>query len=63
MVTNTIVGDGSKESSEITTYQKIFPLSAFLGWIFDAMDLNFFILILFPCIKELIHSRNLRYAF
>jgi hypothetical protein len=63
VVANTIVGDGSKESSKITTYQKLVLLSAFFGWIFDSMDLNIFVLILFPCIKELIQSRNLRYAF
>jgi len=58
MVTNTLAGDGSNESSEITKYQKLVLLSAFLGWMFDSMDLNIFTLILFPCIKELIQSTN-----
>jgi len=58
MVTNTLTGDGSNESSEITKYQKLVLLSAFLGWMFDSMDLNIFTLILFPCIKELIQSTN-----
>jgi MFS family permease len=32
--------------------------SAFVGWMFDGMDLTIFILILFPCVGELIHSRD-----
>jgi MFS family permease len=33
-------------------------MSAFLGWMFDGMDLTIFILILFPCVAELIQSRD-----
>jgi len=32
--------------------------SACLGWMFDAMDLQIFTLILFPCVSELIGSRD-----
>ena len=48
----------STSSSQITSYHKLVLLSAFLGWMFDSMDLNVFTLILFPCIKELIQSNN-----
>jgi len=32
--------------------------SAFLGWLFDSMDLNLFSLVLFPSVAELIHSNK-----
>ena len=48
----------STSSAQITSYHKLVLLSAFLGWMFDSMDLNVFTLILFPCIKELIQSNN-----
>lgn len=58
MTANTVSGISTSDSSETTQYQKLVLLSAFLGWMFDSMDLNIFTLILFPCIKELIQSTN-----
>jgi MFS family permease len=58
MTANTLSENSTSDASEITKYQKLVLLSAFLGWMFDSMDLNIFTLILFPCIKELIQSTN-----
>jgi MFS family permease len=42
----------------IARYQMLALISAFLGWMFDSMDLNLFTLILFPSVSELIHNVN-----
>lgn len=42
----------------IARYQWVALWSAFLGWMFDSMDLNLFTLVLFPSVGELINSTN-----
>lgn len=42
----------------IARYQWLALWSAFLGWLFDSMDLNLFTLVLFPSVAELIKSTN-----
>lgn len=42
----------------IERYQWLALISAFLGWMFDSMDLNVFTLVLFPSVSELIGSVN-----
>jgi MFS family permease len=43
---------------KITRYQMLALVSAFLGWMFDSMDLNLFTLVLFPAVSELIGNTN-----
>ena len=43
-------GTGSDNSAKL---RRLVLISAFLGWMFDSMDLNIFTLILVPCISEL----------
>lgn len=45
--------DALGSNAPISRYQKLVLASAFLGWMFDSMDLNLFTLILVPCIAEL----------
>lgn len=45
-------------ASLITRYHKLVLASAFLGWMFDSMDLNVFTLILVPCIRDLAQTTN-----
>lgn len=53
------IGTPAKVSSpSITSYQWLALLSAFLGWMFDSMDLNLFTLVLFPSVGSLIKSSN-----
>jgi len=42
----------------IARYQWLALWSAFLGWLFDSMDLNLFTLVLFPSVGQLIKSSN-----
>ena len=42
----------------IASYQWLALGSAFLGWLFDSMDLNLFTLVLFPSVGHLIKSSN-----
>jgi MFS family permease len=44
--------------SGIARYQWLALGSAFLGWLFDSMDLNLFTLVLFPSVGQLIKSSN-----
>lgn len=44
--------------SSIARYQWITLGAAFLGWLFDSMDLNLFTLVLFPSVGQLIKSSN-----
>jgi hypothetical protein len=45
-------------SLAIARYQVLALVSAFLGWMFDSMDLNLFTLVLFPAVSELINNPN-----
>lgn len=47
-----------RSRSGLTRYQWLALISAFLGWMFDSMDLNLFTLVLFPSVSELIGSTN-----
>ncbi|HVC62406.1 MAG TPA: MFS transporter [Acetobacteraceae bacterium] len=49
-----VIAHGQRTDSRWATL-----VSACLGWMFDAMDLQIFTLILFPCVSELIGTRNL----
>jgi MFS family permease len=42
----------------LSKYQWLTLVSAFLGWMFDSMDLNLFTLVLVPSVSELLHSTN-----
>ena len=42
----------------IARIQWVVLLSAFLGWLFDSMDLNLFTLVLFPSVAELLKTSN-----
>ena len=42
----------------LARFQWIALWSAFLGWLFDSMDLNLFTLVLFPSVGQLTHSTN-----
>jgi len=44
--------------SRLTRYQRLALLSAFLGWMFDSMDLNLFTLVLFPSVSELLGTTH-----
>jgi MFS family permease len=55
----TAIGTTAKVSSpSIASYQWLALFSAFLGWMFDSMDLNLFTLVLFPSVGSLIKSSN-----
>jgi len=43
---------------ETTAYQKLAFWSAFLGYMFDCMDLNMFTLVLVPCMRELLQTND-----
>jgi MFS family permease len=43
---------------KLSKYQWLTLISAFLGWMFDSMDLNLFTLVLVPSVSELLHSTN-----
>ncbi|MDB5582687.1 MAG: major facilitator superfamily [Bradyrhizobium sp.] len=45
-------------SATIARFQWLALWSAFLGWMFDSMDLNLFTLVLFPSVAQLIQSPN-----
>jgi MFS family permease len=53
VATTTLGGERS-----ISNYQWLVLASAFLGWMFDSMDLNLFTLVLFPSVSQLLHSAN-----
>lgn len=42
----------------LSRYQWLTLISAFLGWMFDSMDLNLFTLVLVPSVSDLLHSTN-----
>lgn len=42
----------------LSKYQWLTLISAFLGWMFDSMDLNVFTLVLVPSVGTLLHSSN-----
>ena len=42
----------------LTKRQWLVLSSAFLGWLFDCMDLNLFTLVLFPSVAQLLHTTN-----
>lgn len=46
------------ERTGIARFQWLALWSAFLGWMFDSMDLNLFTLVLFPSVAQLIRSSN-----
>jgi MFS family permease len=43
---------------QLSRYQWLTLISAFLGWMFDSMDLNLFTLVLVPSVSGLLHSTN-----
>jgi MFS family permease len=43
---------------ETTKYQKLAFWSAFLGYVFDCMDLNIFTLVLVPSMRELLQTTD-----
>ncbi|HEV2570916.1 MAG TPA: MFS transporter [Beijerinckiaceae bacterium] len=51
-----------QEQQGITRLQWLVLWSAFLGWLFDSMDLNLFTLVLFPSVAELTGSRDPAYV-
>lgn len=42
----------------LSKYQWLTLISAFLGWMFDSMDLNLFTLVLVPSVSHLLHSTD-----
>jgi MFS family permease len=42
----------------LSRYQWLTLISAFLGWMFDSMDLNLFTLVLVPSVSQLMHSTD-----
>lgn len=48
----------SSERIGITRIQWLALWSAFLGWLFDSMDLNLFTLVLFPSVAQLLKTSN-----
>jgi MFS family permease len=42
----------------LSRYQWLTLISAFLGWMFDSMDLNLFTLVLVPSVGQLLHSSS-----
>jgi MFS family permease len=53
-----VTGSNSIAQPRIARYQWLALISAFLGWMFDSMDLNLFTLVLFPSVSELIGNTN-----
>jgi len=53
-----VVASGADSKPRVTRYQALTLSSAFLGWMFDSMDLNLFTLILVPCVSQLIGSHD-----
>jgi MFS family permease len=51
------LGPGAR-AGLLSRYQWLTLISAFLGWMFDSMDLNLFTLVLVPSMAELLHSTN-----
>jgi MFS family permease len=51
-------GSSALAEPTIARYQVLALVSAFLGWMFDSMDLNLFTLVLFPAVSELIGNTN-----
>jgi MFS family permease len=57
-MTVTNAAANASERTGIAGYQWLALWSAFLGWLFDSMDLNLFTLVLFPSVGNLIKSSN-----
>lgn len=49
----------SDSTMDVTKYQKLAFWSAFLGYIFDCMDLNIFTLVLVPSMRELLQTTDI----
>jgi MFS family permease len=54
----TAVNEVAAPRGTITRIQWLALASAFLGWLFDSMDLNLFTLVLFPSVAQLIGSSD-----
>ncbi|MGN8111392.1 MFS transporter [Paraburkholderia sp. 22098] len=46
------------QAYRLSRYQWLALISAFLGWMFDSMDLNLFTLVLVPSVSQLLHSTD-----
>ena len=53
-----MTGATGRLSETLTRHHKLILVSAFLGWMFDSMDLNLFTLILFPSVSDLLGTTN-----
>jgi MFS family permease len=51
-------GVGATSMFHLSRYQWLTLVSAFLGWMFDSMDLNLFTLVLVPSVGSLLHSTD-----
>lgn len=58
-VTNISVQESKKGLFEgVTRQQWLVFIVAFLGWMFDSMDANLYVMVLFPSMTELMHTNN-----
>jgi len=48
----------ASQGFRLSRYQWLALISAFLGWMFDSMDLNLFTLVLVPSVGQLLHSTD-----
>jgi MFS family permease len=52
------VASAESQGVRLSRYQWLALISAFLGWMFDSMDLNLFTLVLVPSVGQLLHSTD-----
>ena len=52
------VESAEPQGFKLSRYQWLALISAFLGWMFDSMDLNLFTLVLVPSVGQLLHSTD-----
>jgi len=52
------VASAEPQGLRLTRYQWLALTSAFLGWMFDSMDLNLFTLVLVPSVGQLLHTTD-----
>ncbi len=52
------VESAESQGFKLSRYQWLALISAFLGWMFDSMDLNLFTLVLVPSVGQLLHSTD-----
>lgn len=53
-----VAASAAAPTFRLSRYQWLTLISAFLGWMFDSMDLNLFTLVLVPSVSQLMHTTD-----